>query len=106
MIAMGLTAKQLACKKFIAAEIARTGVSPSFEEIDKGLNLGSKGRVARFVKILIERGHLTALPGRHRSLAIVADPRCPHCGGPAPAQPKTITTLPMISLAKLNGAPA
>lgn len=75
-----MTPRQQQVLVFIASELERTGgVSPSFEEIKKGVGIGQKSSVHRIVNRLVEDGLLTKTGGHHRNLKI-ADSICPTCG--------------------------
>lgn len=76
-----LTAKQHDLLTFIAARLAETGVSPSFEEMKEALDLRSKSGVHRLVEALEERGFLRRLPNRARALEVLRLP--PDAGSPA-----------------------
>lgn len=47
-------------------------VGPTFEELRQDLGLSSKSGVARLVDSCIERGRITRLPNRDRSLVVIA----------------------------------
>lgn len=52
-------------------ELTVEGVSPSYEQLMERLGLASKSGVHRLVQALKERGVLSDIPGRARSLSIV-----------------------------------
>lgn len=66
----GLTKQQIRALDFIRQHIKRTSTAPSFDEIQCGVGVSSKSTVHRYVHALVERGHITLLPGRPRSIAI------------------------------------
>ena len=73
----GLTEAQLRAFNFIARHIETHGISPSVSEIAEALRLASKSGVCRLVDGLVERGYVTRLPNRARTLAIVPDAAAP-----------------------------
>lgn len=66
----GLTRRQRDLLVFIAAHTDRHGEAPTYDEMRVGLGFSSKSPVARLVDGLVERGYLTRLRNRSRSLAI------------------------------------
>lgn len=67
----GLTPKQAQVLKFLRTYTSETdGVPPTYREIGAACGLNASG-VHRVVVALHERGHITRLPGRERSLAVV-----------------------------------
>lgn len=68
----GLTRRQLQAYRFIESYIREHGCSPSFDEIRGGLGMKSKAPVHNMVKRMVERGFVTTLPGRSRSIALTA----------------------------------
>lgn len=75
-----MTPQQRAAYDFIAKTLDETGISPTYLEIAKHINVKSKSRVFEIVKALAEKGHIDHAPHRARSLEL---PRtCPHCGLP------------------------
>jgi SOS-response transcriptional repressor LexA len=70
----GLTPGQRNLLVFIADFIGTKGYSPSFIEMRDGMCLASTGAVASLIGGLEERGHLSRLPGRHRSIALTNVP--------------------------------
>lgn len=68
-----LTRQQKACYDFIAARMAETGVSPSFQEMNDHLGLHSKSGIHRIILALIERGKIVRLPNRARSITLADD---------------------------------
>lgn len=68
----GLTRGMRFCLLIIQELIdASGGVSPSYAEIQRELCVSSKETVFRLIGCLIERGYLTRIRGRHRSLAVL-----------------------------------
>lgn len=49
------------------------GVGPSFQELSDELGLKSKSGAYRLVEALVERGRLTRLPNRARTLRVVPE---------------------------------
>ena len=67
----GLTEAQLRAFNFIADHIERKGASPSYTEIAAAMNIVSRSGVSRIVDCLVERGYVTRLTNKNRSIAIV-----------------------------------
>ncbi len=76
-----LTRKQHELICFIEDRLNETGVSPSFEEMKKALDLKSKSGVHRLISALEERQFIRRLPNRARALEVV---RAPERGGGKP----------------------
>jgi len=74
-IRAGLTEAQLRAFNFIARYMDENGVPPSYGQIAEAMSNVSKSNVCRLVDALVERGYVTRLPNRARSLAIVPDTR-------------------------------
>lgn len=66
----GLTPRQKDALDFIRAFIAEHDYPPTFDEIRKGIDMGSKSGVARVIRALSERGAITVLTNRSRSIAL------------------------------------
>jgi repressor LexA len=77
-----LTAKQHELLNFIHERLAKTGVSPSFDEMREALDLKSKSGVHRLISALEERQFIRRLPNRARALEVV---RMPEVAVPATA---------------------
>jgi repressor LexA len=69
-----LTRKQHELICFINDRLAKTGVSPSFEEMKDALDLKSKSGVHRLISALEERGFIRRLPNRARALEVTKLP--------------------------------
>lgn len=69
-----LTRKQHELLMFIHERLARSSVSPSFDEMKEALKLKSKSGVHRLITALEERGFIKRLPHRARALAVVKLP--------------------------------
>lgn len=69
-----LTAKQHELLNFIHERLAKTGVSPSFDEMREALDLKSKSGVHRLISALEERQFIRRLPNRARALEVVRMP--------------------------------
>jgi repressor LexA len=69
-----LTRKQSELLTYIHAQLAESGVSPSFEEMKDALALKSKSGVHRLISALEERGFIRRLPNRARALEILRMP--------------------------------
>jgi len=70
MTAHGLTPVQHRCLLFIRQFVEKNGFSPTYAEIAEALGLASKAGVWRMVHGLVERGYLTVLRDRARSIAL------------------------------------
>lgn len=66
----GLTRRQRECLAFIDDYDREHGVTPSYDEMKDHLGLASKSGVARIVNALVERGHITKLENRARSIFV------------------------------------
>ena len=77
-----LTAKQHELLNFIHERLAKTGVSPRFDEMREALDLKSKSGVHRLISALEERQFIRRLPNRARALEVV---RMPDVAVPAAA---------------------
>ena len=67
----GLTKRQRECLDFLSGYIEKHGYSPSYREISGAVGLVSNSEVHRVVTGLEERGHITRLPFRARTLRLV-----------------------------------
>jgi SOS-response transcriptional repressor LexA len=67
---MGLTKRQSEALAFIRGFIEAKGYSPTIREIAAGTG-GTVGSTHALISHLIERGALSHLPGKSRSLAVV-----------------------------------
>ncbi len=79
-----LTQKQHDLLLFIHRRLNPTGVSPSFEEMKKALDLRSKSGIHRLITGLEERGFIRRLPHRARALEVVKLPEDAFDERPAP----------------------
>lgn len=68
---VGLTLQQKKLLGFLKERIAADGVAPSYLEMMTAMGLLSKSGISRLVNALFERGHLTMLPRRPRSIQLV-----------------------------------
>lgn len=66
----GLTPAQKRVLDYIRYYIERNGYSPSFDDIKDAIGLRSKSGVHRLVNALRERGHITFLRNRARSITL------------------------------------
>ena len=64
-----LTVKQNQLLNYLITRIEKNGVSPSYEEICKELELKSKSGIHRIVKSLEERGYIERLENKARAIA-------------------------------------
>jgi len=86
-----LTRKQHELLLYIEGHLARTGYSPSFEEMKAALNLKSKSGIHRLITALEERGFLRRRAHRARALEVI---RLPEARGALPAgQPAATPAL-------------
>ena len=69
-----LTKKQKNLLIFINKKIRSTGISPSYEEMKKSLNLKSKSGIHRLISALEERGFVKRLAHKARALEVVKLP--------------------------------
>jgi len=69
-----LTRKQLELLKYIEKRISSDGVSPSFEEMKRELNLRSKSGIHRLISALEERGFIRRLAHKARALEVIKLP--------------------------------
>lgn len=69
-MAYGLTKCQSDLLAYLKAE-TEAGHAPSYEQIKTHLGLASKSGVHRLVAGLKERGHVSCIPGRARTLTVV-----------------------------------
>ena len=69
-----LTAKQHELLNFIHERLAKTGVSPSFDEMREALDLKSKSGVHRLISALEEGQFIRRLPNRARALEVLKMP--------------------------------
>ena len=69
-----LTRKQHELLLYIDAQLAKTGISPSFEEMKEALDLKSKSGVHRLISALEERGFIRRLANRARALEVLKMP--------------------------------
>ncbi|MBJ6986913.1 hypothetical protein [Devosia sp. MC521] len=68
--AAGLTERQAEALNYITGHFNANGFAPTYRDIARRLKT-STGRVFELVSALVERGHLTRLPGRARSIGLV-----------------------------------
>jgi repressor LexA len=70
---MALTPKQKTVLDFIAGFVARNGYCPSFEEIARGVGLGSLATVHKHITALQQKGYLKRRYNESRSLEVSPD---------------------------------
>jgi len=96
-----LTRKQHDLLCYINDHLARSGVSPSFEEMKDALELRSKSGVHRLISALEERGFIRRLANRARALEIIKMPETGKVvplkapGLPTPANSNDVVELPL-----------
>lgn len=66
----GITPLQRDCLDFISGYCRRHAVSPSYDEIMRGLGLTGRNQVFNLVRQLEERGWIERLPNRARSIRV------------------------------------
>ncbi len=66
-----LTKKQLALLNFLQEFTEENGFSPTYREIQSGLELSSVSAVAEHIDNLVEKGVIKKVPGAARSLEIL-----------------------------------
>ncbi len=69
----GLTRRQRDLLAYLRSHIAANGQAPSYAEMAAAIGLKSKSSVVQLVRGLAERGHLSFLKNRARSISL-ADP--------------------------------
>ena len=69
-----LTKKQKNLLLFINKKLRSTGISPSYEEMKKSLNLKSKSGIHRLISALVERGFIKRLAHKARALEVLKLP--------------------------------
>lgn len=84
----GLTKRQKEVLGFISAYIVENGVAPTLAEIGVAVGLRSKSSVHRIVVGLVERGAVTYMPNRARSIALL--------------EPGTLPPMWLVSLQALD----
>ena len=67
----GVTKQQLKLFNFVKGYINKNTISPSYDEMMVGLGLNSKCGISTKIKQLQERGWVSVLPGRNRSINII-----------------------------------
>ena len=70
-MAIKLTKKQLAVLNYIQDFTEEKGISPSYREIQAGLELASVSAVAEHIDNLVAKGVLKKVPGAARTLEIL-----------------------------------
>jgi len=67
----GLTDKQLKLFNFIKDYINKNNIAPSYEEMKEGTGCTTKCTIFTKINQLQERGWITKLPGKNRSITIL-----------------------------------
>ena len=70
-----LTRQQEKVFNFVYEHIAQTGISPTIQQISKGVGLSSTSTAHRHVQNLIDKNYLTKEPKGARSLRVTEDAR-------------------------------
>lgn len=78
----GLTPKQRDALDFIDVFVWFNGHGPSLEEIAEGADLSHKSNAHGVVACLVERGWITFLPNRARSITALKSPPRPYVAPP------------------------
>ena len=68
---LGLTKIQKRALDFIAENVARKQVPPTYAEIAAHLGLSSKSNIGRIMQQLEMRGHINRLGGHARAISVV-----------------------------------
>ncbi|MEO5810292.1 MAG: transcriptional repressor LexA [Sphingomicrobium sp.] len=89
-----LTAKQNELLRFINDQLAKSGVSPSFDEMREALDLKSKSGVHRLISALEERQFIRRLPNRARALEVLRMPDTAMPAGASAAPPASRAVIP------------
>ena len=95
----GLTRRQRDMLVFIVEYSDREGVSPSYQEIQEGTGLTSLSRVHHLIGALVQRGWLSKLDGKPRSLTVLRRPVLPASGPQAHMRDRD-TILHMLDLTR------
>lgn len=66
----GMTLRQYELLCFIRDYYERNDFAPSYDEMKEALGLHSKSGISRLVNALEERGHISRLPNRARSIIL------------------------------------
>lgn len=83
-IVRSVTPKQAKALAFIREYISKHGCAPSYQEIGDAMGIVSKSGVHRLVHGLVERGHLSLLPGHWRTITLAERaPAAPSFGATA-----------------------
>ncbi|HOY67044.1 MAG TPA: transcriptional repressor LexA [Candidatus Ozemobacteraceae bacterium] len=75
-----LTPRQQQVLQFVRSFFAAHGYAPTIVEICEGLGLSSSATVHKHLRMLVEKGHIDALPRRSRGLQVKAS-QAPSGGG-------------------------
>lgn len=67
----GLTPQMMICLNVINDLMTATGVPPSYDDIAEELDISSRSQIHRLICALEERGWISRLPGRKRSITIL-----------------------------------
>lgn len=70
---MGVTGRQKDVLDFVTSYIDNNGKSPSLTDIMEGAGIRTKARVHAILTALKDRGRITWLPHRARTLSVVVD---------------------------------
>ncbi|OGK07605.1 MAG: repressor LexA [Candidatus Riflebacteria bacterium GWC2_50_8] len=96
-----LTPKQRCVLDFVRRFFTEWGYAPTIAEICDGLGLASTATVHKHLKILVDKGHIDALPRRSRGLSVKSQPvsvgnsvEVPLLGRVTAGQPIQINEIP------------
>lgn len=82
-----LTTKQMQVFDFVAEYIATNKVAPTYEQIAKALDLGSRYEVYRYIECIAKKGYIKKMPYARQGIAIIKRPQ-----GATSPYTKTIVT--------------
>jgi hypothetical protein len=75
-----LTARERECLQLICNWLDRTGVAPSFKEMQSGLGLASTSGVHRLISGIEAKGYIRRLPKQPRAIDVLKRPEGPLSG--------------------------
>ena len=70
-MSLGLTPRQADLLRIIRVYIDEHGYSPSYAELASAMNVHSLSNIHQKVVALQERGHISYIPGRKRSITLL-----------------------------------
>lgn len=85
MAAYSLTSRQQEALRFIIGyQAAHGGISPTYNEMGKGLGVKAKSNIHYLMRSLEERGAIRRLPRRYQAIEVVAHVPIPRAHDGAP----------------------